>query len=109
MIIYIAGPDGKPLAFASDAEVVPIAARRARPNRRCSQASRCRERPLRLLRRVERRRQGRGSRRRAQDRAAEALADAFDAFKAELPRLVPGLSDAEWDKLKRKEDQARHF
>jgi dCTP deaminase len=35
------------------------------------------------------------------------VADAFDAFKAELPRLVPGLLDAEWEALKRDEDQRR--
>jgi len=37
----------------------------------------------------------------------ELVAVAFAAFKAELPRLVPGLSAAEWDKLKRDEDQRR--
>jgi hypothetical protein len=35
------------------------------------------------------------------------VADAFAAFKAELPKLVPGLTDAEWDKLRRDEDQRR--
>src|SRR5262249_49822695 len=37
----------------------------------------------------------------------ELVHDAFAAFKAELPRIVPGLSDDEWDKLKREEDQRR--
>jgi dCTP deaminase len=36
------------------------------------------------------------------------VADAFEAFKAELPRLLPGLSDAEWEALKREEDQRRN-
>jgi len=35
------------------------------------------------------------------------VATAFTAFKAELPKLVPGLSDAEWEVLKRNEDQRR--
>ena len=49
------------------------------------------------------------------DAAVEALktalpklvADAFAAFKAELPRLLPGLSDTEWEALKREEDRRR--
>ena len=32
---------------------------------------------------------------------------AFAAFKAELPRIVPGLSDDEWETLKGEEDQRR--
>ena len=37
----------------------------------------------------------------------ELVRVAFTKFKAELPRLLPGLSDAEWDKLKCEEDQRR--
>jgi hypothetical protein len=37
----------------------------------------------------------------------ELVAIAFAKFKAELPRIVPGLSDAEWETLKREEDQRR--
>jgi len=37
----------------------------------------------------------------------ELVAIAFTRFKAELRRIVPGLSDAEWDELKREEDQRR--
>jgi hypothetical protein len=33
--------------------------------------------------------------------------DAVDAFKKELPKLLPNLSDAEWETLKREEDQRR--
>jgi len=32
---------------------------------------------------------------------------AFSQCKAELPRIVPGLSDEEWMKLKRDEDRRR--
>jgi len=32
---------------------------------------------------------------------------AFTQFKAELPRIVPGLSDDEWEKLVREENQRR--
>ena len=35
------------------------------------------------------------------------VADAFAAFKAELPKLLAGLSDDEWDKLVREESQRR--
>jgi hypothetical protein len=37
----------------------------------------------------------------------ELVTIAFTRLKAELPRLVPGLSDAEWETLKRDEDQRR--
>jgi hypothetical protein len=32
---------------------------------------------------------------------------AVDAFKGELPKLLPNLSNAEWDKLKHDEDRRR--
>jgi hypothetical protein len=37
----------------------------------------------------------------------ELVTIAFTRFKAELPRIVPGLSDDEWDKLKDDEDRRR--
>jgi hypothetical protein len=37
----------------------------------------------------------------------ELVTIAFTRFKADLPRIVPGLSDAEWDELKRDEDRRR--
>jgi hypothetical protein len=37
----------------------------------------------------------------------ELVTIAFTRFKAELHRIVPGLSDDEWGKLKREEDQRR--
>jgi hypothetical protein len=37
----------------------------------------------------------------------ELVTIAFTKFKAELPRIVPGLSDDEWETLKRDEDQRR--
>jgi dCTP deaminase len=41
------------------------------------------------------------------DALPELVTIAFTRFKAELPRLVPGLSDAEWETLVREEDQRR--
>jgi len=41
------------------------------------------------------------------DALPELVTIAFTRFKAELPRIVPGLSDDEWDKFKREEDQRR--
>jgi hypothetical protein len=38
----------------------------------------------------------------------ELVTIAFTRFKAELPRIVPGLSDDEWTKLKHDEDGRRH-
>jgi hypothetical protein len=37
----------------------------------------------------------------------ELVTIAFTQFKAELHRIVPGLSDAEWEKLKRDADRRR--
>ena len=37
----------------------------------------------------------------------ELVAIAFAKFKAELPRILPGLSDDEWKALKHTEDQRR--
>jgi hypothetical protein len=37
----------------------------------------------------------------------ELVTIAFTRFKAELRRIVPGLSDDEWDKLVREESQRR--
>jgi hypothetical protein len=37
----------------------------------------------------------------------ELVTIAFTQFKAELPRIVPGLSDDEWKKLAREENQRR--
>jgi hypothetical protein len=41
------------------------------------------------------------------DALPQLVTIAFTRFKAELPRLVPGLSDAEWETLVREEDQRR--
>ena len=35
------------------------------------------------------------------------VAIAFAKFKAELPKIVPGLTDDEWTELKRTEDKRR--
>jgi hypothetical protein len=37
----------------------------------------------------------------------ELVAIAFHAFKAELPRILPGLTDRKWRKIKRKENRRR--
>jgi len=37
----------------------------------------------------------------------ELVAIAFAAFKAELPRILPGLTDRKWRKIKRKENRRR--
>jgi hypothetical protein len=41
------------------------------------------------------------------DALPELVTIAFTRFKAELHQIVPGLSDDEWAKLKRDEDQRR--
>jgi hypothetical protein len=37
----------------------------------------------------------------------QLVVDAVHALKPELPKLVPNLSDNEWERLKREEDQRR--
>ena len=37
----------------------------------------------------------------------ELVTIAFTKFKAELPRILPGLSDDEWRKIRRDEDRRR--
>ena len=37
----------------------------------------------------------------------ELVAIAFAKFEAELPRILPGLTDDEWHELKRNEDRRR--
>jgi hypothetical protein len=37
----------------------------------------------------------------------ELVAIAFHAFKAELPRILPGLTDRKWRKIKRRENRRR--
>jgi len=41
------------------------------------------------------------------DALPELVAIAFAKLKAELPKIVPGLSDDEWTELKRVEDRRR--
>ena len=37
----------------------------------------------------------------------ELVAIAFGTFKAELPRILPGLTDRKWRKIKRRETRRR--
>ena len=41
------------------------------------------------------------------DKLPELVTIAFTKFKAELPRILPGLSDDEWRKIRRDEDRRR--
>ena len=41
------------------------------------------------------------------DNLPELVTIAFTRFKAELPRIVPGLSDNEWETLVREENRRR--